>query len=203
MTNNINYQKDLSKFEVEDRLVALGFSTRQISLLIPFYSKIHILDDSGLMLLKEKLEAFGFVSEDKPSSTIEPISDEEIKELSAVCMPITDLDNDCPKQEAEQEKESPSTDFPQVIESTINTNLSQMTKDLARNIAIAVSKEINMHILTIKEEQDQRITALENQMANLKPRSSSVRKSTKKSRTGDHIMSIPVGPMAKMSSAPY
>lgn len=131
-------------------LMDAGFSTEQIKLLMPFLDKISTLDSDGLSLLKSRLE----------EATIPDTNHSEITLLS-----------DDPLQEEKNEYFGPLVEF------SVNQSFEDISRHLAKTVALAVSKEINMHILSVKAEQDLRITALENALLEQKSISSSKNKS--------------------------
>lgn len=148
----------ITAFQKIIELMDVGFSNKQIKLLLPFLSKISSLNSEGILLLKSKLEANGFNankdnSEYETHLDVPPTKEEE---------PV-DFDSNYSENALTQ-----SNSLDQILEGSINQGFQDFSKQLARNVAIAVSKEMNMHILSIKSEQDLRITALENSMKEYK-----------------------------------
>lgn len=157
MSNNVTALTDYSVNETSDskkilELMEYGFTSNQIKLLIPFWDKISTLKTDGLALLKEKMELGGFC-EASPLCDNEDEADAKNDSLEA-STPSAEDNSD--------KKQLPATNsFVQIIDTSINESFNEMSRHVAQNVALAVSKEVNMHILSIKEEQDMRITNLE------------------------------------------
>lgn len=149
MSNNVTALTDYSVNETSDskkilELMEYGFTSNQIKLLIPFWDKISTLKTDGLALLKEKMELGGFCE-------ASPLCDNEDE---------ADAKND--SLDASDKEQLPAANsFVQIIDTSISESFNEMSRHVAQNVALAVSKEVNMHILSIKEEQDMRITNLE------------------------------------------
>lgn len=149
MSNNVTALTDYSVNETSDskkilELMEYGFTSNQIKLLIPFWDKISTLKTDGLALLKEKMELGGFCE-------ASPLCDNEDE---------ADAKND--SLDASDKGQLPAANsFVQIIDTSISESFNEMSRHVAQNVALAVSKEVNMHILSIKEEQDMRITNLE------------------------------------------
>ena len=149
MSNNVTALTDYSVNETSDskkilELMEYGFTSSQIKLLLPFWDKISTLKTDGLALLKEKMELGGFCE-------ASPLCDNEDE---------ADAKND--SLDASDKEQLPAANsFVQIIDTSISESFNEMSRHVAQNVALAVSKEVNMHILSIKEEQDMRITNLE------------------------------------------
>lgn len=149
MSNNVTALTDYSVNETSDskkilELMEYGFTSSQIKLLLPFWDKISTLKTDGLALLKEKMELGGFCE-------ASPLCDNEDE---------ADAKND--SLDASDKGQLPAANsFVQIIDTSISESFNEMSRHVAQNVALAVSKEVNMHILSIKEEQDMRITNLE------------------------------------------
>lgn len=148
----------LATFQKIIELIDVGFSTKQIKLLLPFLSKIANLNSDGILLLKNKLEANGFKPNNDNSEYETHLDDTPQPEEEPV-----DYDSNYSESSHTQ-----TNSLDQILEGSISQSFQDFSKQLARNVAIAVSKEMNMHILSIKAEQDLRITALENAMEEYK-----------------------------------
>lgn len=149
---------ELATFQKIIELMNVGFSKEQIKLLIPFLPKIATLDSNGILLLKNKLEANGFSYNADNSDYESHLDDIPVPEEEPV-----DVDTNY----SENAINDPGS-FNQILEGSIDESFQDFSKQLARNVALAVSKEMNMHILSIKAEQDLRITALENSLEEYK-----------------------------------
>ena len=149
MSNNVTALTDYTVNETSDskkilELMEYGFTSSQIKLLLPFWDKISTLKTDGLALLKEKMELGGFCE-------ASPLCDNEDE---------ADAKND--SLDASDKEQLPAANsFVQIIDTSISESFNEMSRHVAQNVALAVSKEVNMHILSIKEEQDMRITNLE------------------------------------------
>ena len=141
-------------------LMDAGFSIEQINLLAPFLSKIATLNTEGILLLKSKLEAYGFDTPPNNDGTYETHLDDEPPEPEE-----EPLDVDANYSEMSS---CDSEELNGLIEGSINQSFQDFSRHLAGSVALAVSKEMNMHILSIKAEQDLRITNLENIMEEYK-----------------------------------
>ena len=140
-------------------LIDAGFSIEQIQLLTPFLSKLSTLDSEGILLLKSKLDAHD-LHITKDESSYETHLDDAPQEPEEE--PI-DMDSNYSEISS-----TDSTELNQLIECSISQSFQDFSRQLARTVALAVSKETNMHILSVKAEQDLRITALENIMEEYK-----------------------------------
>ena len=149
MSHNVTALTDYSVNETSDskkilELMEYGFTSSQIKLLLPFWDKISTLKTDGIALLKEKMELGGFCE-------ASPLCDNEDE---------ADAKND--SLDASDKGQLPAANsFVQIIDTSISESFNEMSRHVAQNVALAVSKEVNMHILSIKEEQDMRITNLE------------------------------------------
>ena len=147
-------------------LMDAGFSTEQIKLLMPFLDKISTLDSDGLSLLKSRLDEGGFSSQDnstykEENTQLETHQDSQPETLEKTTDSDTNhseislLDDDALQEEK-------SEYFGHLVEFSVSQSFEDISRHLAKTVALAVSKEVNMHILSVKAEQDLRITALEN-----------------------------------------
>jgi len=143
-------------------LIDAGFSTEQIKLLIPFMDKISTLNHEGLVLLKSRLDEnlFSSVAEDNSQyeTHLDTTSDNTAKESEDPDVNYSEIS----VHKEESLPEGTDKPFGNLVEFSVNKSFEDISRQLAKAVALAVSKEINMHILSIKAEQDLRITALEN-----------------------------------------